>query len=232
MDLIEVRDQYSKLSAFLKYPLKGIESCSSFSEKLDKALAEGFPIDYCEMFCTDNDPPLLFLAVANHTEENNRFVKILLDHGADPNVIDGRGWNALIQCCWNIRGGTFRGNTMISDETFTELVKRTKDVNLKGEGNETALKGLVVEYIAAYQDNYFDADKILPKVRILMDAGADVNLGLIQYQFAIGPPIIKIPKDKVKEISDKFIGNILAYKEQKYQQAPHESVHVYYDYEL
>lgn len=99
---------------------------NKFKELLQGALAEGFSIDYLPVeykwekpllrLAIEKDRPVVQGAVFKPKGEN--IVKILLDHGADPNI-EIAGENALAYALQN----------NVSDETISRLTYSTKNLS-------------------------------------------------------------------------------------------------------
>ena len=103
---------------------------------------------------------LMLAAVNCHDRSSIETVKVLLEHGADVNLVDNEGWSALMMA---VR----YSNTDSSIETVRLLIENGADVNLVDNQCWSALM------LAARNSN---SDSSIETVRLLLDHSADPNL--------------------------------------------------------
>lgn len=144
-------------------------SGSAFKELAASAVAEGFPIDYIPTLEHYTLLQYAVLARLTKTDRSRAFfncptqVSVLIDLGADVNVLDKDGRNILMAISEEmVEIGDFQ-----KDRIFYRILNRTRDVNLQDNKRRTALGRLLTNYIWGYLPNG------LPKINAMLKAGAE-----------------------------------------------------------
>lgn len=195
-------------------------------KELNKALAEGYPVNYCP----EPGYPLLNRFISSnaqcwHRDETKEkeyltaIVELLLDHGADVNIIAPGGWSSLMLASSCLP-------YCLSEEVFSRIVKKTENIERCPEleqphnsfvhfGNQTpagytALYLVAEEYVwgAFWTDK--ERDTCWKNMRVLLDAGANTE---VLKQIKTDPQIKGIAHKKRQEL----IKLVSAYQEQKIQ---------------
>lgn len=182
-----------------------------FNVLLDKALADGFPIDYCPDNIPDSTPVLHY----SLRRKSFDFTKVLLDKGANVNITDPDGNNVLMICCAALfsLGSSFD----LGDDLFRQIAEQTTDVNKKiSDPDLTEYSALGFLMHAHSMDN---GQSVLTKIKILIDAGADIY----KSGYVLDPVN---PKD------NELINHITQYQEQKAQLEALNNNLTYWEYEL
>lgn len=156
-----------------------------FKEKVEAAIADGFPIDY---FDSSRSPGPLFYDVLSGgtlhepflelsvSDEYLEAVKFLLDKGASVNIKDSSGWTGLTHAAY------YQGFRM-PQELFLRIVEATENVNhivkdypfMDGgylAPDSTALKLLAMNYV----DHEDFRENCWENIKTLIDAGADLKV--------------------------------------------------------
>lgn len=141
----------------------------TFKTNLQKALKQGFPIDY-RPACISNtrDTTLLNYSIAR---SKPNITKILLDAGADVNTTDNKNWNALKYVAYYL----------MNVDIFQEIAEKTNDVNIASACTEflfdgiTALGTLCLRFCYAHGSKSLKHE-IIKQIKILLDLGADPYL--------------------------------------------------------
>lgn len=137
--------------------------------------ASSFPVDYRPR---DIELTLLHIALIHNNDDVAHF---LLDKGADVNITDYDGINALMFASHN---------PVVSLDLFKRLIKQTENINavnsynVTGYGyreNEetTVIGGLCWSYIHNFNGNDINdgwKENILSRIQLLLDAGADPDI--------------------------------------------------------
>lgn len=163
---------------------------NEFVRLWEEAQSFGFPVDYCpnkpfKSYKYVDLKPLLYAALITfyNTGERDRFVRFLLDQGADVNILTRNYKNnnalILISICTDYE------TTPVSNETYRRIVEQTKDVNYRNSEGETALMRLFSHYIAAVVASIYNPslseeieEMFMPKIKLLIEAGADAKKDL------------------------------------------------------
>lgn len=198
---------------------------------MEKALAKGYPIDYrptptkwivshsfvCTLFQRSGwwDKHLVYDTV-----------RWLLDKGSDVNIVDKYGWNTLMYTCsYSIQH--------IPQDIFTRIVRETK--NLEQTATSIYLWSHMIKAppqttdlaLAArknlFQYSHEDKESCWENIKILIDAGADVDKLSYENTFPF--------EDNKKQCYKEFMAKILMYKEQVVQ-VQHQTPCYTWDYEL
>lgn len=212
-------------------------------KELKKALAEGYPVNYCP----EPGIPLLNRVLrsgaqgwhrdeAKEKEYLTAIVELLLDHGADVNIIAPGGWSSLMLASSFLPA-------CLSEEVFSRIVKKTENIERCPEleqpdnsfvtfiyfGNQspasyTALYLVANEYVwGSFWDDK-DLNTCWKNMRVLLDAGANTE---VLKQIKTTPKITEIAHKRHQELK-KLVS---AHQEQKRQFDPTIS-NMDWDYEL
>ena len=129
-------------------------SITDFKQRLKSSLDTGLDINYA----SSTEMPLLWHAIyPSHARE--RLVPILLDAGANPNVIDADGRNALIYTIYN----------NVSEPIIREILKKTENLNLQDNNGWIAFSMACDKFRSAPAAN----NQFKHIAKLLLEAGAD-----------------------------------------------------------
>lgn len=137
---------------------------AEFEVKVQRAIDQGFPIDFVSSskFYSGR-----LLERAINTSANYEYTWVLLDAGADVNLKDKGGKNALgLAICNNLPA-----------EIVRRIITLTRDVNAEDNNQLTALYSLANAYIFYGQYDVQSKDNIL---NALLSAGADPQIECLQ----------------------------------------------------
>lgn len=156
---------YNRLEKLLDYGQPEEE----FLQALEKALKDGFPVDFVPKTMKRGKHPkkrLLTSSIvyANHKNQNIPALA-LINAGADVNIKDGSGWNSLMFGAYAVS---------IGENLFETLVEKTIDINEVSDGT-TVLGNLCYHCLYYKNDPEMEKDALL-KIRILLERGADPDL--------------------------------------------------------
>ena len=132
---------------------------ADFKAALSDAISKGFYADYqpIEEFST-----LLWIAIAWREKDKAEIIDMLLEAGADVNLIDNENWNALMLAASN-------AGDIIS---LNRIIKNTKDINHRSNRNKTAFGILCRKYISGKSNEV----QLLRNIKYMLIAGADPAL--------------------------------------------------------
>ena len=161
----EEQEQYNKYYEDLDKNIKRFKdkktsdrAVYNFSQKLNKAIENGFPIDYAptpKSMRSYIKYPLLRTSIINGCDE---FSSILLDAGANPNIVDHRRYDALENAA-----------DFLNNNSDINLFERILDMTKDQDSIDLALS-LVCRKLS-YTDNICQA------ITLLLNAGADPKKG-------------------------------------------------------
>lgn len=144
------------------------EDLKLFQEKLGAAISDGYPIDYSP---PKYDMPLLRFVIRRagdkerYKKDKEAMVHVLLELGADPNIIDYKGDDALLHATVMWTGLP----------AYKAILERTTDINRKSHDGYTPLSQLCEYYIClAFSPRW--REETYRKLTLLLDAGADPKL--------------------------------------------------------
>lgn len=228
-----IYDQFEHLWISNLYP-------KTISAKLEalliNALKQGYPIDYIpqrsgisllhkalkgDLYRYGIPNPEEFLPPVVNT------VRFMLDHGANVNVTDCGGWNALMYACHYLL-------QYIPQDIFARIVRETKNleqiavsyactnVAVKIPPQTTALVLAARKYL--WQCPNKDKEICWEKIKILIDAGADV--GKLNSENVAS---FTLDSEEERDYKD-FMDRIIRYKEQMIQLS--NPAQADWDYEL
>lgn len=142
---------YNQLQGAIQFSKNG----KKFSCILEKALKDGYPIDFVPI--EHYSHPLLSLAFIY---QKPMIVRILRDAGADVNIIDNADWDALM---YAIRYSRNR------PELICEIADKIENINriVKSLPGGTALNFMCLQYISFGNTGYLECAKYL------LNLGAD-----------------------------------------------------------
>lgn len=202
-----IDDLYDLFDCFFHLaPRKELRTLKDFNKKLTAAIKAGYPINY---WTTDKEKcpyrdyrsgPLLHQILAcnpsdisaflgcykeeiQFVEEDTRLfdlVKFLLDNGADVNIKDSEGWNALGHLCYNLVGFNW------PEDLFKRIVDATEDINYQfplyaSSEKMTAFQLAVERYCFLCGDKRHT--NCWRNIKILIDARATPDLTLLKRVF-------------------------------------------------
>ena len=192
-----------------------------FKVELLDVLAQGFPIDHKynrALASTGGGDSLLHRALSF----NSNIVQILLDAGADVNVEDHNGMNALLIAAYTFEQCYDHEGNSIVPPYFKEILEKTDDINNVPYRliRTTALGWLCRKYCKS------QSESIMGAIKMLLEAGADINAGGDWLKVYSGPD-----DKKYYEVGEKLKAYISMYIQQK-TNFKNGQEHAYYDYEL
>lgn len=159
MTKYELDETFKELEKAMEHTQNG----AKFKIKLLDALSKGFPIDYeCE------GDTLLHKSLSyrlSHAIQHN-----LLDCGADVNIEDHNGMNALLLAACNFRSCYSHGKLIIPSY-YTEILAKTEDVDKvpRKRVGTTALGLMCMKFCTSPTRVNKSA------IKMLLDAGADIS---------------------------------------------------------
>ena len=176
---------------------------NNFRQKLNTAIENGFPIDYVprpKSILSYIKYPLLRSSIINGC---NEFSSILLDAGANPNLIDHRKHNALDNAA-----------DFLNNNSDLNLFERILDMTENSDSIDLALS-LVCRKLS-YTDNICQA------ITLLLDAGADPKRGFRTCE------IYSDGEDTERKAAAAKLKNLIL----RYDIRKKNNTAAYYDYEL
>lgn len=183
-----------------------------FKTELVDALTKGFPIDH--KYYKYGSDSLLHRSLW----DNHNVTQILLDLGADVNVEDHNGMNALLIAAYNFNGAKV--------QYFPEIISKTNDLDKiprQLRMKTTALGILCRQYCTS------QSQAIMSAIKLLLDAGANIEAAGDWSRGYYGSD-----KERYYQVVEKLKGYIAMYVQQKsnfkneQEYAGYES----YDYEI
>ena len=184
-----------------------------FKTELVDALTKGFPIDH-----KHGSDTLLHRSLS----DNHNITQILLDLGADVNVEDHNGMNALTLAAYNFRPCYDHNGNSIIPPYFMEILEKTKDINkVPHRLIRTTALGL---FCMKYCQN--PTKTLMGIIKMLLDAGADINAGVDWLKVYTGADC-----KQYYEVGEKLKAYISMYVQQK-TNFRNEQEYAGYDYEL
>lgn len=183
-------------------------SVAEFEVKVQRAIDQGFPIDFVS---SSKFYPGRLLERAINTSANYEYADVLLDAGADVNLKDKGGKNALdLAICNNLPA-----------EIVRRIITLTRDVNAEDNSQLTALYSLAIGYIYFGKYDVQSKDDVL---NALLSAGADPQIECLQtllYNKITKPQYQYVKQVQVYENRRRIFTNILElYQEIKSQLTP------------
>ena len=221
MTQTECSNTYQKLFELMLFELM-TSGCDSnrFESALLEALSKGFPIDFRYNFSdgTSKDGNTLLHA---SMWINQKLTQRLLDNGADVNVEDHNGMNVLLLAVCNIDKFVVEEKGIVP-RYFAEIIEKTKDLNkIPHHLVDTTAFGLLCRTYCVKQDPV-----ILPAIRMLLDAGADIDAGGDWAKVYSGPD-----DKKYYEVGEKLKAYTALYVQQK-ENLKETQEAVTYEYEI
>lgn len=160
-------DNNIKLYDMLHNTMRRAKTGTKFKQELEEALAQGFPVD----FTPKGGSPLLHLSLEYACPDV--ITQLLLKVGADVNIINADGKNALLVFCAVFNEWRYKDNP----EIFMEILEKTTDVN-KVPTNEnslmanyTALSNLCITY------SWRPSQETIDAIKLMLDRGANPDIG-------------------------------------------------------
>ena len=136
-----------------------------FKTELVDALTKGFPIDH--KYYKYGSDSLLHRSLW----DNHDFTQILLDLGANVNVEDHNGMNALLIAAYTFEQCYDHEGNSIVPPYFKEILEKTDDINNVPYRliRTTALGWLCRKYCKS------QSESIMGAIKMLLEAGADIK---------------------------------------------------------
>lgn len=200
-----------------------------FKVELLDVLAQGFPIDHKynrALASTGGGDSLLHRALSF----NSNIVQILLDAGADVNVEDHNGMNALLLAAYNFKPCYDHNWNILVPPYFREILEKTDDINKIPHRliRTTALGLLCMKYCQTSIKSNMSAIKIA--IKMLLDRGADIETAGDWFKMFFGSNIHYNSKNYC-EVAEKLKTYLDLYVQQK-TNFRNEQEYAGYDYEL
>lgn len=217
-------EKYSDIYWTLYNTMIHAKAGTKFKKELANALARGYPIDFRvgrNLKKDNTGNSLLHLSLSCNVQPV--ITQILLDNGANINLEDCNGMNALHLACFNFRlKGGARGEEAIPSY-FRELIEKTEDINNVPRKliRTTPFGTLCAKFCNC------PISAIMSAIKMLIDAGADLNAGA-KWQFLYEDKNVKYHfADELEEQVDRYI-------QQKQQKENMKNIRdsACYDYEL
>ena len=187
-----------------------------FKTELVDALTKGFPIDH--KYYKYGSDSLLHRSLW----DNHNVTQILLDLGADVNVEDHNGMNALLIAAYNFKPCYDHEGNSIIPPYFKEILAKTEDVNKVPHRRigATALGLLCMKYCQSQTESMMGA------IKMLLDAEADIDAGIDWLKIYTGADC-----KQYYEVGEKLKAYISMYVQQK-TNFMNGQEYACYDYEL
>ena len=134
------------------------ERYNNFVKEFPIAIAKGYDIDY---FPNKVESTLLMRALVF---EQHQIAQLLVNNGADVNIVDASGQNALIKAA----------ASGCSPELFAQIVSKTTDVNHADKFGLTAFGAQCKRHITTLWDP--DRSIHLRRLHILLESGSDPDI--------------------------------------------------------
>lgn len=177
----------------------------NFKYKLQEKLAYGFPIDYQPNYknsCDSTKCPLLTKSITLKCDD---FTDILLDAGADVNIVSYAGYNSIIYF-----------SIFIDDESNLKVFKKIIDRTTDKETLASALAFICEKHLSSPSNITFEA------IKMLLDAGADISSAWHRCT-----TISNMGNRKLTDKASKLKNSIAMYRQDI---SPDDSI--FYEYEL
>ena len=202
---------------------------TKLKRELSKAIAEGYPIDYRGGVPIDyrggvyvyTDTPYNLRDTLLHKSFSfglpEFVIQILLDYGADVNVENHDGMNALLLVVYSL------STSNIIPQYFQEVVSKTNDLDKiprQLRVNTTALGILCRQYCTS------ESPTIMIAIKTLLDAGADIEAAGDWSKIYYGAD-----KKRYYQVGEKLKGYMAMYVQQK-TNFRNEQEYAGYEYEL
>ena len=150
----EEKERFSNMYNELQSAIRTSKSAGTkFRKILADGLKRGYPINYVPN--ENYSMPLLSISLWYC---KYGLVALLLDIGADVNLKDATGRNALMYAVDKFR---------IDEKAFKRILAKTKDINAKDKQGRSALRILVKQYLFSGFDHLLDC------IKLMLEAGAD-----------------------------------------------------------
>ena len=206
--------------------MKNAKKGTKLKRELSKAIAEGYPIDYRGGIYVYTDTPynlrdtLLHKSISFGLPEF--VIQILLDYGADVNVEDHNGMNALTLAAYNFRPCYDHNGNSIIPPYFMEILEKTKDINKVPHRliRTTALGLFCMKYCQ------IPTKTLMGIIKMLLDAGADIEAAGDWSKIYYGAD-----KKRYYQVGEKLKGYMAMYVQQK-TNFRNEQEYAGYEYEL
>ena len=221
MNEYELHEKFSETFKALEKAIAHTQDGPKFKRKLLNALSKGFPIDYKynRVFASSREGDSL---LHRSLWDNHDFTQILLDLGANVNVEDHNGMNALLIAAYTFEQCYDHEGNSIVPPYFKEILEKTDDINNVPYRliRTTALGWLCRKYCKS------QSESIMGAIKMLLEAGADINAGGDWLKVYSGPD-----DKKYYKVGEKLKAYISMYIQQK-TNFKNGQEHAYYDYEL
>ena len=161
-------DKYDKVYLRLERIMEHPRQVSRFRSELAKAIARGFPIDYKYIYTNSiypNGSSSCLLGVSFSCDHN--FTRALLDFGADVNIEDCNGMNALTSVAFKHFIDSLDYGISTVPPYFAEIIQKTRDIDKKI--GTTALGYLCRAYCIA------PSQSVLNIIKKLLSDGSDIK---------------------------------------------------------
>lgn len=176
----EEKRKYNHYFNTLRQTMNRARAGTKFKKELEAALADGYPIDFKHETVSfgnySKNKFITTLLLDSLNSRANAITQILLDYGADVNIENHNGMNALIMACYNIPNGKYiiwNKKEATIQPYFRYILDNTEDVNKVPIGltGQTALGLLCCKYAS------YPYGALMEAIKMLLDAGADPDAG-------------------------------------------------------